>query len=172
MKTPILSTIPLLVALVAPAAAQDAPPPRDGPPPEVVERLERVRMERMQRALDLSDREIARLRERMEAHRAEMRSARMEQGAAMERLRATLRDEPVDQREVTRAMEDVERERERIRALRDRLRETIGGSLTPEKRAKLMLFNEQFDRRLRELVAGHRAPGFHRPPCPPGETGR
>ncbi len=81
----------------------------------------------------------------------------------MERLHRALRDEPVDQREVAGALEAVERQRDRMRALRDEHRDEIGRDLTPEKRARMMLFNQRFEHRLRELMARHRAPGMDRP---------
>lgn len=151
-------TLSLLLLVTSPAFAQEGPPPRgERPPPEGIERLERIRFERMQRALDLTDGEVAALRSRMEEHRGEMRETMVEQREAMERLHAALRADPVDQGEVARAMEAVERHRKAMRTLRDRHREAVGRDLSPEKRAKLMLFNERFDRRLRELMSHHRA---------------
>lgn len=154
--------IALLVWAVPPIGAQDAPPAR-GPAPEAIERLERVRMERMKRALDLTDEEAAAIRSRMKRHRTEMLRAMAEQREAMERLQRALHDEPVDQREVARALEAVERQRGRMRAMHDDHREQIGRDLTPEQRARMMLFNQRFEHRLRELMARHRAPRMDRP---------
>lgn len=168
-------TIALLLLPAVPTAGQEAaPPPGEGPPPEAIERLERVRMERMQEALELSDQEVASIRSAMKEHREEMRRAMVEQREAMDRLERALRDEPVDQREVARAMEAIERRRERVQALRDRHRNEIGRDLSPEKRARMMLFNQRFERHLRELMARHRRPHMDRP-VPgrgPGARGR
>lgn len=150
-------TISLLLLLAGPTLAQHGPSRDGGLPPEAVERLERIRLERLQRALQLTEEEMEALRSRMRAHRGDMRDAMGEQREAIERLHAALRADPVDQQEVARAMQAVERRREAMRALHDRHREVIGRDLSPEKRAKLMLFNEQFDRHLRELVSRHRA---------------
>lgn len=173
-RTRTILTIPFLAALLcvaAPATGQQGPPP-DGPhpPPEAIERLEKVRMERMQAALDLTEQEAESIRARMQEHRAQMREAMEEQREAMERLHETLRDEPVDQQEVARALEAVERERERMQALRDRHRDEVGRGLSPEKRAKMMLFNQRFEHRLRELMArrGAPAPGRGMPGRPRG----
>lgn len=163
-------TIPFLAALVCvavPAAGQQGPPqggpPPGAPPPEAVERLEKVRMERMRAALELTEREVEAIRARMEEHREQMRDALEAQRRAMERLHEALREEPVDQQQVARALEAVERERDRTRTVRDRHRDEVGHDLSPEKRAKMMLFNERFERRLRELMAGRNAPGIGRP---------
>lgn len=162
-------TFPLLLALAAPAAAQEGPPPGPGgPPPEVVERLDRVRMERMKEALDLTEEETRAIATRMREHRERMREAMEGQREAMERLRSALRSDPVDQSAIARSMEAMERQREALEALRERQREELGEGLTPEKRAKLMFFNERFDQRLRELMARRRMGGPGDPGPGPG----
>lgn len=149
--------IPIFALALAatPLAAQEPPP---GPPPGV-ERLERLRLERMQRVLDLTDREIAAVERQMDENRESMRSAMEAQRDAMERLREEIGDEPVDQEAVRRALADVEARREAIERLRDEHHARIAESLTPEQQAKLLFFSHEFEGRLHELIQRHRAPG-------------
>lgn len=161
----------ILIALTLPApgrAQEPAPPPP--PPGPMTERLETMRLQRMQQALALTDQEMAAIRKEMDSMRGQMRSAMDGQRDAMEHLQDALRSRPVDQDAVRQALERVRKSRSEMEALRDRHESALAKGLSPEKQAKLMLFNQQFDRRLRELIARHRAPTA-RPGGPPGRPG-
>lgn len=168
MKTriPVLIVV-LLAAGALPLAGQErpAPPAREpllldrtpGPPPPI-ERLESLRLERLQEALDLTDEQTATLRRELGENRAAMREAFERQHAAMEALRESLKDEPVDQASLRRALADVEAARAEMERRRERQMAELGRTLSVEQRAKFLLFNRQFDARLRELVERRRAP--------------
>lgn len=150
MKTKILIAIAAL-ALIPPAGHLAAQEPG-------VERLERLRLERMRDALELTEQQAAELTERMEENRENMREAMEAHRAAMTALREDLREEPVDQNAVDRALVEVESRRQAMGRLREEQHERTIASLTPEQRAKMLLFSREFDGHLRELMARHRAP--------------
>ena len=163
----------LLLAAALPVLAQERAAPA-GPP--AIERLEKLRLERLQESLGLTEEQTETLRRQMEENRAAMRESFERQHAAMESLHESLKAEPANQEALRRALADVEAARARMDELRDRQMADLGRTLTLEQRAKFLLFNRQFDSRLRELVErrhggrpgeprGMRdAPGAHRPP--------
>lgn len=150
--------IPLLIA--APLTAQQ--------PPQV-DRLEALRLQRMKEALELNEEQMQALRSSFEELRLRHRELREGDRAAMERLRQALQSEPVDEAavgEALQAIEDRRAEAGRFRAEHDRrLAEILG----PEQRGRLLLFNHQFDARLKELIARRRGgPGARGEPPTPG----
>ncbi|HUP00407.1 MAG TPA: periplasmic heavy metal sensor [Gemmatimonadota bacterium] len=170
------AVIPLLALTAAPLIAQEAPerrPPRQAPAPPALERLERFRIERLQEALELNDEQARTLRESMEAAGRAYRQALVQQREAMERLRRELRSQPVERDALDRALEALENERRTLERLREEERGDIERLLTPEQRAKFLLFNRQFDERLRELITKRRqgsapgAPGLRGRPLAP-----
>lgn len=139
----------LLLTAVLPVLAQERAAPA-GPPP--IERLEKLRLERLQESLGLTEGQTESLRRQLEENRAAMRESFERHHAAMESLHESLKAEPANQEALRRALADVEAARERMEELRDRQMADLGGTLTLEQRAKFLLFNRQFDSRLRELV--------------------
>lgn len=139
----------LLLAAALPVLAQERAAPA-GPPP--IERLEKLRLERLQESLGLTEEQTESLRRQLEENRAAMRESFERHHAAMESLHESLKTEPANQEALRRALADVEAARERMDELRDRQIAGLGGTLTLEQRAKFLLFNRQFDSRLRELV--------------------
>lgn len=129
------------------------------------ERLHAVRMERLQRALELSDEETALVRREMERLRDGLRRALDDQRETMRKIHGLLREEPVRQDEVARVLDDVERLRQTRRALEREHRERLAEFLGPEQRAKLMLFSQRFEERLREMVHRRGSPDRDAPPA-------
>lgn len=155
----LISTI-AIVAFATPLAAQQPPPPP--------ERLEKLRFERMQEALELTDEQMAAVRREMEAHRQRMREAHAARREAMQRLRSQLREEPVDQSRIRGALEELERQRAVLERRREELHRRLESELTPEQQAKFLLFNQRFGDRLRELIVRHRPPAPRARPGAPG----
>lgn len=145
-----MNKIPLFALLIigltgSPVVAQQGRPD--------AEQLEQLRFERMKQALDLTDEQAEELRQAFqEGHQAHV-EARARERAATDRLMEALRQDPVDQGTVERALQAVQNEREASARMREDRIERAGRSLTPEQRAKFLLFNQQFDRRLQELIA-------------------
>lgn len=151
----------------APLTGQERPAPPDAPgAPPALERLERLRFERMQEALKLNEVQMQTLRENMEAVRRAQRDALEQQRQTMERLRQALQSEPVEEEAVRRALEALETQRETMERQREGMRQQLEQSLTAEQRAKLLLFNRQFDDRLRALMDKRRS--GHAPGAGPG----
>jgi Spy/CpxP family protein refolding chaperone len=155
-----LKTLPLVIVLAAPAVAQDeAPgPPPEGPPP-FVQRLEKFRFERLQKELELTDVQVNELRQEIQEHRESMKQAMTSEREAAQSLRQALENDPVDQDQVRTALERLEARREATHQLQLQQRRRVGQTLSPEQRAKFMLFNQRFDRRLRELIDRRRGGG-------------
>lgn len=162
IRIPILA-LTLLVAAALPLAAQERTTP-PGPPP--IERLEALRLERLQEALDLTDDQTATLRRQLESNREAMRESFERQHAAMETLHESLRGEPANEDALRRALAEVESARAQMERLREQQMAELGRTLTLEQRAKFLLFNRQFDSRLRELVERHRGNRPGEPPDP------
>lgn len=146
-----------------PVAAQE----RAAPPPPPHERIERLRLDRLQESLDLTDEQTETLRQQMERSHEAMRESFDRQKDAMEALEQSLAARPPDEGALRRALAEVETAREAMEREREQHVAELSRTLTLEQRAKFLLFNRQFDSRLRELVERHR--GGH---APPGDLGR
>jgi Spy/CpxP family protein refolding chaperone len=122
-----------------------------------VEQLEQLRIRRLQNALELNDREARELEAVMRDFRRQDRDTAVKRRDATQRLRQVLGQEPVNDNEVSRALDEVEAQRRATERLREQQRQRLGQLLTPQQRAKFMLFNRQFDARLRQLMAERRS---------------
>jgi Spy/CpxP family protein refolding chaperone len=154
----------LLTLAAAPAFAQE--------PPDV-HRLEELRFRRMQEALSLTPAQVESLRSTMEALRERALGLRESEIESMEGLREALRRQPIDGTALARALESLEERRAEAERLRAEHRQRLDEVLGPEQRARLLLFNQHFDDRLRELIDRRRGPGAGpgRPGSPPGFRG-
>ena len=141
----------LLLATSLPLAAQErAAPP--GPPHE---RIERLRIERLHEALGLTDEQTETLRRQMERSHESMRASFERHRQAMAALERSLATRPADEGALRRALADVESARVAMEREREQHMAELSRTLTLEQRAKFLLFNRQFDSRLRELVEKH-----------------
>ena len=155
----------LIVMTSLPVAAQE----RAAPPPPPHERIERLRLDRLQQSLDLTDEQTETLRLQMERNHEAMRQSFDRQKDAMEALEQSLAARPPDEEALRRAMAEVETAREAMEREREQHVAELSRTLTLEQRAKFLLFNRQFDSRLRELVERHR--GGHAAPESPRRDG-
>lgn len=137
------SLILALTLAAGPAAAQE---------PSDLDRLQELRLKRMEEALSLSEEQAAALRSAMQEMRGRSHELRETQRAAMERLSQALRSRPTDETAVARALESVEERRALAQRLRAEHERRLAELLAPEQRARLLLFNQHFDSRLRELI--------------------
>ena len=163
----IAATLLLCGGLPLPAQERSAPP---SPPP--IERLEKLRFERLHETLGLSEEQTATLHQQMERSHEEMRRSFQRHKEAVEALERSLAVEPADQQALRRSLAEVQAAREQMESQRERHMAELERTLTLEQRAKFLLFNRRFDSRLRELVDKHRGPrGAEAPPGPPGPRG-
>jgi hypothetical protein len=89
---------------------------------------------------------------------------------AMEALERSLAARPPDEGALRRALAEVGAAREAMEREREQHVAELSRTLTLEQRAKFLLFNRQFDSRLRELVERHRG-GHAAPDDGPGRDG-
>jgi Spy/CpxP family protein refolding chaperone len=122
-----------------------------------VERLEALRYQRLQAALGLSDEQMRALRRLTTANREALRESMQREQAAVRALERTLASEPVDEDALARSLDAVEAARADMERLRREQIEGLSHVLTPEQRARYLLFNRRFDARLRELIEERRA---------------
>ena len=145
----------LLLATSLPLAAQE----RTAPPGPPHERIERLRLERLHAALGLTEEQTETLRRQMERSHESMRASFERQREALETLERTLAARPPDEDALRRALAEVESARAAMEREREQHMAELSRTLTLEQRAKFLLFNRQFDSRLRELVDQHRGRG-------------
>jgi len=141
----------LLLATALPLAAQEGAPPQ---PPH--ERIERLRIERLHESLGLTEEQTEALRGQMERSHQAMRESFARQREAMGALEKSLAERPPDEEALRRAMAEVETAREAMEREREQHMAELARTLTVEQRARFLLFNREFDSRLRELVEKHR----------------
>jgi Spy/CpxP family protein refolding chaperone len=155
----------LLAAGALPAQERLAPPdsvPGQNAPAETrdrapaLERLEALRYQRLQNALGLSDEQTRALRRLATANRDALRQSMEREQAAVRALERTLAAEPVDEDELARSLDAVESARADMERVRREQIEGLSRVLTPEQRARYLLFNRRFDARLRELIEERR----------------
>ena len=142
-------------------AAQErlAPPggrPQGMPP---IERLEELRFQRLQEALGLTDEQTQMLRRQVNANREAIRLSLERERSAVQALERTLASEPVDEQALQRNLDAVDAARAEMERVRRDQMAGLARILSPEQRAKFLLFNRRFDARLRELVEEHRGRG-------------
>lgn len=146
----------LVLATAASLGAQEPGPPQDR---RAIERLERLRFERLHEALGLTEEQAATIHEQMERSHAAMRESFQRQKEAMEALERDLAATPIDEDALRRSLAEVEAARAQMESERERHVAELARTLTTEQRARFLLFNRQFDTRLRELVDRHHGRG-------------
>ena len=164
-----IALCPVLFSASTLLAQERLTPPDDGARPApaqrrapALERLEALRYERLQAALNLSEEQTQAVRRLATANREALRRSIEREQAAVQALERTLATEPLDEQALARSLDAVETARadmERVR--RDHLEE-LSQVLTAEQRARYLLFNRRFDARLRELIEERRDAGAPR----------
>jgi Spy/CpxP family protein refolding chaperone len=144
--------------LAPPNAQRQAPPAESARQAPAIERLEALRYARLQAALGLSDEQTRTLRRLVAANREALRQSMEREQAAVQALERTLASEPVDDEALARSLDAVEAARADMERLRREQIEGLSRVLTPEQRARYLLFNRRFDARLRELIEERRGP--------------
>ncbi len=183
-----------MAALTAAAQPPEGPPPPgpDGPPraqdgarprrPQVVregrgrEVLEQVMVARLSDKLGLTDEQSVLLVRRFTRFRSEQQQAQKERAEAMKALREALHGEgqEPDEEAVAGALRRVAEATDRIAAQRRGLQETMGEGLTVVQKGRMLIFLEEFEGEMRELIKDAREgrfprglPGQPQPGMPP-----
>jgi Spy/CpxP family protein refolding chaperone len=142
-----------------------------------MERIEMMRMWRMTEDLELTEEEGAALFPALRKIERERKELNRERGEIMRELRATLRGEHPDTDTLRDLLDRLERNRESARRLDDREADRVKSLLDPERVARYIVFQHDFEREIREIIlqsrrhgsrhdAPERRPGraFDRPP--------
>lgn len=141
-------------------------PPREGRGREV---LEQVMVARLSDKLGLTDEQSVLLVRRFTRFRSEQQQAQRERTEAMKALREALRpagQEP-DEEAVAGALRRVAEATDRIAAQRRGLQETMGEGLTAVQKGRMLVFLEEFEGEMRELIKDAREGRFPRGPGGP-----
>lgn len=165
-----------VTVLAMPARAQQGPPPggppgddmeydagpgRGGPPPaerrdEVRKKIEAVRIYRLTEELKLDSKESAKLAALLGSLDQKRAQAQRESIAAMTELQDALRSAAPDERKLKPLIDKIERHHRELMNLRDEELSGVRGILTVEQQARYILFQRDFMREMRGMIAGAR----------------
>lgn len=159
-KSRILILIWLSLALLAPGTlfAQGPPSHRGGPPgnPEerekIRENIETLRMYKLLEALDLSSEQSTEFLPALKEFQDAKRRFQEERRDLLRELEAALESEADNQAKLEQTLAALENTRQEFQAGFQRFLEKARADLTLEQRARLHLFEERFERRLRESI--------------------
>jgi len=118
----------------------------------VMKRIEMMRMWKMTEDLNLTEREGSVLFPFLRGLEEERRGLDKERGRAMRELRATMRGENPDYVVINELLERIERARAELRRLDDREFEKVRDLLNPEQVARYIIFKQDFDRDIRDVI--------------------
>jgi len=153
LRRPALFLAPLLVlALVAPPAAAQGPPPGPAPAPEVRddlgETIQVLMIVSMKRALELTREQEMELIPKLQRMLQERERFARQQQDALRRMEVKLMEESVPEQEFRNVVLRLDQIEKQHRDLELRLRTEIDRSLSPRQQAGLRLFVPQFRRQM------------------------
>lgn len=147
------------------AAGAMAQPPGDRPgskspdsPPDELRSFESIKLWRMTQALDLTEEQAAKIFPKLHQLQKERHQFRQNYRQMMQELSAMVRDPQVQENLLIKKMEQIEKGERAFREMQRKGHEEIKVLLTPVQQAKLMLFQEKFDRDLRQILREIREP--------------
>jgi|WetSurMetagenome_2_1015567.scaffolds.fasta_scaffold53743_2 Spy/CpxP family protein refolding chaperone len=142
--------VPVLLIALAAATVQAQP---FGPPPgpHNMERIEHLKKVRLVEMLDLKEEQSVRFFARLNEHENTMRSLGSEKSDLLDRIERLVRNE-ADVKEFEAIFPQMSALEDRVGAERKRFFDGLADLLTPEQRGKLLLFERQFERELREAM--------------------
>ncbi|MEE9219186.1 MAG: hypothetical protein V3U98_08975 [Acidobacteriota bacterium] len=149
--------VALLLALILAAAepAMGAPAPPEEEIGDLRETIQLLMLSRLKRALDLSpeqEQQVLPLLDHLEQSRQQLR--RQNRRATRELRRLLEADAPEERLEER--LQQVRELRRGFEAERQRIEEEIARQLTPHQQARLLVFMQDFRRRLHERLSRHR----------------
>jgi Spy/CpxP family protein refolding chaperone len=150
-----------------------SPEPGQGGPPseerreEIRKKIEAVRIWRLTEELKLDTNSSAKLSSLLSSLDQKRRDAMREQMEAMRDLRFLLKTAKPDEAKIKPLLEKLEKSHREIQAVRDQEMKGIKNVLTIEQQARFLLFQQDFQREMREMISGARGRG----PGGPGRRG-
>ncbi len=171
--TRVLIAASLLIFSGLPAAAQQrqAPPPGEFADPgadsqpsperreEIRKKIEAVRMWRMMEELRLDDATSSKLSSILSSQDQRRREIMKGQMELMQELRALLRPQKPDDNRLKSALDRIEQNHRDMQELRNRELKDIRTLLTVEQQARFLIFQQEFQREMRDLITGARGVG-------------
>jgi hypothetical protein len=146
MRTLIVLFLITLTAAVSPA--QQFGPPQG---PRNMERIERLKKVRLVEMLDLKEEQSVRFFARLNEHEDAMRALGREKMDLLDRIERLVRNE-AEAKEFEAMFPQMAAIEERIGAERKKFFDGLTDLLSAEQRGKLLLFERQFERELREAM--------------------
>ncbi|MFQ6078636.1 MAG: hypothetical protein ACE5NJ_05805 [Thermodesulfobacteriota bacterium] len=120
---------------------------------KVRERIALIRMWKLTEELDLTEETGAKLFPILRKYDEKWIGLQKERRATMQQLRKTLEDEATSDKEIEAAMERVETNAMAVSDLLRQQRQDLKGILSPRQQAKFILFQRQFQREMRRIIA-------------------
>ncbi len=142
----------------------DNPPDRRAPPSEakreeVRKKVEAVRMWRLTEELKLDEKTGTQLASFLSSIEEKRRGLMKTQNAAMKALRSSLGAEKPDERKLKAELDKIEKNQNDLVELRQKEINGIKGMLTTEQQARYIIFQQEFRREVRGMIAGARGAG-------------
>jgi Spy/CpxP family protein refolding chaperone len=156
-----------------------APDPGQGNPPseerreEIRKKIEAIRIWRLTEALKLDADTSARISSLLSSVDQKRREIQRDQMEAMRSLRGILRSLKPDEAKLKPLLDRVENNHRTMQELRDREIKSLKELLSPEQQARFLIFQQEFQREMRGMIAGaRRGPGVGGGQMRGGQQGR
>jgi Spy/CpxP family protein refolding chaperone len=152
-------------------------PGQDGSPSEnrreeVRKKIEAVRIWRLTEELKLDANASAKLSSLLSSLEQKRRVTRREQVEAMRDLRSFLKAAKPDEAKIRSLLEKLEKNHNEMQAVRNREIKGLKEILTVEQQARYLLFQQDFQREMRDMISGTRGRGQGRDGMGPGGPGK
>lgn len=146
-------------------AGEFSPEPGQGGPPseerreEVRKKIEAVRIWRLTEELNLDTDTSAKLSSLLSSLEQKRRTIMREQMEAMRDLRSMLKAAKPDEAKIKPLLEKLERNHHEMQGVRDQEAKGLKGILTVEQQARFLVFQQEFQREMRDMISGARPKG-------------
>jgi Spy/CpxP family protein refolding chaperone len=146
-------------------AGEFSPEPGQGGPPseerreEVRKKIEAVRIWRLTEELNLDTDTSAKLSSLLSSLEQKRRTIMREQMEAMRDLRSMLKAAKPDEAKIKPLLEKLEKNHHEMQGVRDQEAKGLKGILTVEQQARFLVFQQEFQREMRDMISGARPKG-------------
>ena len=137
----------------SPAFGGDEPPPPFEKREKIRKRIELIRMWKLTEELDLTEETGAKLFPILHKYDEKRVELQKERKDIMNQLKKTLEDEATTDEAIEAAMDNVEKNALAQSDLIRQQREELKGVLSPRQQAKFILFQREFHREIRKIIA-------------------
>ena len=158
MSGPVAGEPPREAGAFSPEQEQGGPPSEERRE-EVRKKIEAVRIWRLTEELKLDANSSAKLSSLLSSLDLKRRDTMREQMEAMRDLRSLLKTAKPDETKIKPLLEKLERNHNEMQSLRSREFKGLKEILTVEQQARYLLFQQEFQREMRGMIAGARGKG-------------